>query len=159
MVVVVILCELQAPVTSALALELCCVSVRVGLFFQHSTLPQHALTQALFLPSPPLPPADLRVFTPWTKEEQRTLCQLVAQHTQVGRGELDAVLSVPLAALPPCPLPATSDCRLQCLTALSAPCPPLLQPSGRVKWAAVAAGLPGRTDKQCASHYANTKDG
>lgn len=37
--------------------------------------------------------------------------------------------------------------------------PCLLQPSGRIKWAAVAAGLEGRTDKHCTTRYRALKSG
>ena len=36
---------------------------------------------------------------------------------------------------------------------LPAATPVPLQPSGRIKWAAVAAGLEGRSDKQCSGRY------
>lgn len=43
-----------------------------------------------------------------------------------------------------------------CVLAFSLPFP---QASGRIKWAAVAAALPGRTDKQCTSRYKALTEG
>ncbi len=102
--------------------------------------------------TPPVP-ADVVPFTEWTAEEEDLLAQLAALHTQARRG----------AALG-CVIPRAPYWRMLCMPAwqLNGRHAPqeyshththiALQANGKIKWSAVAAGMPGRTDKHCASH-------
>lgn len=57
------------------------------------------------------------------------------------------------------PIPSLPVCRPDHWTPSCNRTPAPLQPNGRIKWAAVAAGLEGRTDKHCTSRYRNLTSG
>ena len=118
-------------------------------------------------------PADVHTYLPWETEQDNHLLELVEQYTLVSSTSAVQRSAAQCSAvqcsveLPNHTMPAAfgrcfwplwrSACRLIAVRVVPLlPFPALalpLQEDGRVKWSAVAAQLPGRTDKQCAIRW------
>lgn len=114
------------------------------------------------LPRLPALPAGVATYRPWNGESDRRLLALATQHTQVGvpgrAGHEPVVLPCLVVMIAEWQVPCSPHTQLAmndppCARCVPPHTRPALQPDGKIKWSAVAAGLPGRTDKQCSIRY------
>ena len=112
------------------------------------------------VPPPAATPADVHTYLPWSTKQDNHLLELAEQYTQVSSSVQTSTRLkhtgcwVRLADVPG-PLEARILAECVC-SAAALPCPALNLPppqGSRIKWSAVAAQLPGRTDKQCAIRW------